>query len=87
METRLHKRNIRRVKEKTGFVFGLMVPKSENCSGLAMLWKKEIKLEIMGYVGNFIDAIVIDETLISNGELPDFMDVLKCRKGRSLGIS
>ena len=28
---------------------------------MAMLWKKETKLEIMGYVGNFIDAIVIDE--------------------------
>ena len=39
------------------------MPKSEKCSGLAMLWKKEIKLEIMGYAGNFIDAIVIDETL------------------------
>ena len=28
-----------------------------------MLWKKEIKLEIMRYAGNFIDAIVIDEML------------------------
>ena len=63
METKLHWKNIRRVKEKIGFVFGLMVPKSEKCSGLAMLWKKEVKLEIMGYAGNFIDAIVIDETL------------------------
>ena len=62
METKLHKRNIRRAKEKIGFVFGLMVPKFENCSGMVMLWKKETKLEIMGYARNFIDAIVIDET-------------------------
>ncbi|XP_075659082.1 uncharacterized protein LOC142628947 [Castanea sativa] len=26
-----------------------------------MLWKKELKLEIMGYTGNVIDAIIIDE--------------------------
>jgi len=35
----------------------------------------------MGYAGNFIDAIVTDET--SNGELPAFMDILKRRGGRS----
>ena len=80
-ETKLHKKNIRRAKEKTGFVFGFMVPKSENCSGMVMLWKKETKLEIMGYAGNFIDAIVTNET--SNRELLAFMVILKRRGGRS----
>ena len=85
METKLHKKNIRRAKVKTGFVFGLMAPKSKNCSNMVMLWKKETKLEIMGYAGNFIDAIVTDDT--SNGELPAFMDNLKRRGGRSHGTN
>ena len=25
-----------------------------------MLWKKDIKLEIMGYAGNYIDAIIVE---------------------------
>ena len=53
---------MKRKKEKAGFVFGFIVPKAKNYIGLVMLWKKEIKLEIMGYAGNFIDAIVIDES-------------------------
>ena len=61
METKLNMRAMKREKEKAGFVFGLIVPKVENCGGLAMLWKKEIKLEIMGYARNFIDAIITDE--------------------------
>lgn len=48
-------------KERARFFFGLIVPKYENCGGIVMLWKKELKVEIMGYTGNFIDAIIIDE--------------------------
>ena len=40
---------MKRKKEKAGFVFGLIVPKAQNCGGLATLWMKKIKLEIMGY--------------------------------------
>jgi len=61
MEMKLHKKGMERAKERAGFVFGLIVPKSENCGGIAMPWKKELKLEIMGYTGNVIDAIIIDE--------------------------
>ena len=61
METKLNIRAMKREKEKASFVFGLIVHKVENCGGLAMLWKKEIKLEIMGYARNFIDAIITDE--------------------------
>ena len=61
METKLKMSAMKR-KEKARFFFGFIVPKAENCRGLVMLWKKEIKLEIMRYAGNFIDAIVIDES-------------------------
>nr|POF12336.1 hypothetical protein CFP56_66754 [Quercus suber] len=49
-----------KVKDRTGFIHGLIVPRSERSEGLAMLWKKDINLEIMEYVGNFIDAIVVE---------------------------
>ena len=62
METKLKMSAMKREKEKAGFVFGLIFPKAQNCGGLAMLWKKEIKLEIMGYAGKFIDAVVINES-------------------------
>ena len=62
METKLKMSAMKRENEKAGFVFGLIVPKAQNCVGLAMLWKKDIKLEIIGYAWNFIDAIVIDES-------------------------
>ena len=62
METKLKMSAMKRENEKAGFVFGLIVPKAQNCVGLAMLWKKDIKLEIIGYTWNFIDAIVIDES-------------------------
>ena len=62
METKLKMSAMKREKEKAGFIFGLIVPKAQNCGGFIMLWKKEIKLEIMGYAGNFIDTIVTDES-------------------------
>ena len=62
METKLKMSAMKRENEKAGFVFGLIVPKAQNCVGLAILWKKDIKLEIIGYAWNFIDAIVIDES-------------------------
>ena len=49
METKLKMSAMKREKEKAGFVFGLIVPKAQNCGGLATLWMKKIKLEIMGY--------------------------------------
>lgn len=61
MDTKLHKQGMECAKEKVGFVFGLIVLKSENCGGITMLWKKEFKLEIMGYTRNVIDAIITNK--------------------------
>ena len=49
IETKLKTSAMKRKKEKAGFVFGLIVPKAQNCGGFATLWMKKIKLEIMGY--------------------------------------
>ena len=47
-------------KRKVGFVYGLVVPKSDKSGGMTLLWKENINLEIMGYAGNFINAIVTE---------------------------
>ena len=52
-----------RAKRKVGFVYDLVVPKSDKSGGLAMLWKENINMEIMGYAVNFIDAIVTEADL------------------------
>ena len=44
--------------EKINFVNGLIVPRKGRGGGLAMLWKREVTLEIMGYSRNHIDAII-----------------------------
>ena len=49
-------------KEKAGFINGLVIPSSGRSGGLALLWKKDIVVEVQGYSGNYIDAIVTDPT-------------------------
>lgn len=63
METKLNKKGMEKVKERTGFIHGLIMPRSERSEGLAMLWRKDINLEIMEYAGNFIDAIIVEFSL------------------------
>ena len=59
LETKLNKKGMEKARDKAGFVYGL-IPKSERSGGIAMLQKKDINLEIKGYVGNYIDVIVIN---------------------------
>ena len=59
-KTKLKKKAMERAKRKVGFVYGLVVPKSNKSGGLAMLWKENINLEIMGYAGDLIDTIVTE---------------------------
>ncbi|XP_075658762.1 uncharacterized protein LOC142628578 [Castanea sativa] len=47
-------------KFKIGLLNGLIVPKVGRSGGLAMLWNGDIKVEVQGYSGNYIDAIVTD---------------------------
>ena len=46
--------------EKVGFAYGLIVPSLGRSGGIALLWKKDISVEVQGYFDNYIDAIVID---------------------------
>ena len=62
METKLKKKRMEKEKEKASFNNGLVIPSSSRSGGLALLWKKDIVVEVQGYSGNYIDAIVTDPT-------------------------
>ena len=47
--------------EKINFVNGLIVPRKGRGGGLAMLWRREVDLEIMGYSRSYIDAIISEQ--------------------------
>ena len=51
----------KKAMEKINFVNGLIVPRKGRGRGLALLWKREIDLEIMGYSRSFIDAIITEQ--------------------------
>ena len=61
LETKIKKKAMEKVMEKINFVNGLIVPKKGREGGLAMLWKREVDLEIMGYSRSFIDAIITEQ--------------------------
>lgn len=50
-----------RIKNRIGFANGLIVPSEGRSGGIALLWSREIDLEIMSYTKNHID-VVIKET-------------------------
>ena len=50
-------------KEKASFNNGLVIPSSGRSGGLALLWKKDILVEVQGYSDNYIDAIVTNPTI------------------------
>ena len=47
-------------KFKTSLLNGLIIPSVGRSGGLAMLWSRDIKVEVQGYSGNYIDAVVTD---------------------------
>ena len=49
-----------KVKFKIGLLNGLVVPSIGRSGGLAMLWNRDIKLEVQSYSRYFIDVVVTD---------------------------
>lgn len=48
-ETKVRKSGMKRIKRKLENYDGLIVPSDGQSGGIAMLWKKDINLNIMGY--------------------------------------
>ena len=61
LETKVKKNATEKIMEKINFVNGLNVPRKGRGGGLALLWKREVALEIMGYSRNHIDAIISEQ--------------------------
>lgn len=56
METKLKVKWMEKIKNRIGN--GLIVPSRSQSGGVALLWTREVNLDINSFSGNHIDAIV-----------------------------
>lgn len=80
METKIKKKAMEKVMEKIKFVNGLIVSSENSGGGLAMLWKREVDLEIMGYSKTFIDAIITEQVSSLRWRITGFYEQLETHK-------
>ena len=60
IETKAKTRRMKRIKNRIGLANGLIVPCVGRKGGLALLWNREIDLEIKSYSQNHIDVVIND---------------------------
>ena len=60
METKSKKNRMERIKNRIGFSNGLIVPNVGRSGGIALLWTREISLEIKSYTKFHVDAVILD---------------------------
>ena len=60
METKAKTRRMERIKCRLGLANGLNVPCVGQKGGLALLWAREVDLEIKSYSQNHVDAVIND---------------------------
>ena len=58
METKSKIKWMEKIKNRIDFGNGLIVPNKGRSGGVALLWTREVNLDISSYSGNHIDAIV-----------------------------
>ena len=56
----MKKYQVEKEKFKIGLLNGLIVPSVGRSGGLAMLWSRDIKVEVQGYSRSYTDAVVTD---------------------------
>ena len=59
-ETKLKKNSIDKKKGSVCFINGLVVPSHGRSGGLALLWRKDISVDVQSYSNRHIDAIVTE---------------------------
>ena len=59
-ETKLKKNSMDKKKGSVGFINGLVVPSHGRSGGLALLWRKDISVDVQSYSNRHIDAIVTE---------------------------
>ena len=57
METKSKVKRMDKIKNRIGFANGLIVPSRGHSGGVALLWTREVNLDINSYSGSHIDAI------------------------------
>ena len=60
LEAKLRKRRMERVRDRLGFTNGLVVPSRGHSGGLALLWKREVNLNIKSFSNFHIDATITE---------------------------
>ena len=61
-ETKLKKNSMDKKKGSVGFINGLVVPSHGRSGGLALLWRKDISVNVQSYSDRHIDAIVTESS-------------------------
>ena len=60
METKSKKNEMERIKNSIGFANGLIVPSVGRSGGIALLWTREISLEVKSYTRFHVDAVITE---------------------------
>ena len=82
----MKKNQMEKEKFKLGLLNGLIVPRVGRSGGLAILWDRDVKVEVQSYSGYFIDAFGLIRTLASSGASSVFMGTQKLIGEKSRGI-
>ena len=72
METKAGVKRMTKVKERIGFPNGLVVPSEGKSGGIALLWIREVEVEIKSFSRFHIDAFVTDHSLDLSWRLTGF---------------
>ena len=72
METKAGVKRMTKVKEMIGFPNGLVVPSEGKSGGIALLWIREVEVEIKSFSRFHIDAFVTDHSLDLSWRLTGF---------------
>ena len=82
----MKKYQMEKVKFKIGLMNGLIVPSVGRSGGLAMLWSRDIIIEVQSYSRNFVEAVVTDPDSGFKWHIPDFIVTLKLIVEKNHGI-
>ncbi|XP_050290428.1 uncharacterized protein LOC126728679 [Quercus robur] len=72
IKTKVGVRRMIKVKERNGFPNGLVVPNEGKSGGIALLWIREMEVEIKNFLRFHIDAVVTDHSLDLKWRLTGF---------------
>ena len=73
METKVGVQKMIRVQSRIGLQNGIIIPSEGRSGRLALLWERELDVELKSYTRNHIDAIVTDSKLSLKWRIMGFL--------------